>query len=534
MLHFEGRQGGKENPVVLKFSEALLLFLLLLTGCQERTAYTDRNLTLDAFADLKDEQYALDSSLIRKNLEHIFRNDHDDCFALKQARRYYREGGSLVWVRCSGLDSRADTLLAVLRKQLPEMGFNENVFISKQIEDDMNRLRSLSFDDSNPLNLVAARLDYHLTSAYLRYVAGQRFGFVNPFFVLNRYDARDRDTSGTVISYRHLFDIDMDHPDEFYVKRALHRVTSDSLGLYLRQVEPTGKFYHRLQQMLSSTSTSSERRKLLVNMERCRWRDKLETGKEKKYVIVNIPAFHLWAVDPDTMIDMRVACGAIKTKTPLLSSRITHMEVNPEWVIPMSIVSDEVARHGGDSSYFARHGYYIADKKTGQRMSPKSVTPSMLASGKYRVAQHGGSGNSLGRIIFRFPNNFSVFLHDTSSPGAFQRDNRGVSHGCVRVQRPFDLAAFMLGRDADEWLLDKLRISMGMKPETDQGREYLEELDPSKPVPNLVRYLKVTSRVPIFITYYTIFQTPDGLLSYYPDVYGYDEAIGEVLKTYIQ
>jgi len=148
------------------------------------------------------------------------------------------------------------------------------------------------------------------------------------------------------------------------------------------------------------------------------------------------------------------------------------------------------------------------------------------------VAQEGGAGNSLGRIIFRFPNNFSVFLHDTSSPGAFGRDNRGVSHGCVRVQRPFDLAVFMMEKDSDEWLLDKLRISMGMKPETDRGRELLDELDPGEPTPKLVRYQQVSPRVPIIITYYTIFRAPDGTLQYYPDVYGYDKAIGEAMKTY--
>ena len=158
----------------------------------------------------------------------------------------------------------------------------------------------------------------------------------------------------------------------------------------------------------------------------------------------------------------------------------------------------------------------------------------MLCSGNYRVAQQGGAGNALGRIIFRFPNNFSVFLHDTSSPGAFGRDNRGVSHGCVRVQRPFDLAVFLMDDSSDEWLLDRLRISMGMKPETDRGRDFLDNLDPAAPTPTLVHNIPVTPRVPIFITYYTIFLSPDGTLQYYPDVYGYDDTIGAVLNTYIQ
>jgi murein L,D-transpeptidase YcbB/YkuD len=269
-------------------------------------------------------------------------------------------------------------------------------------------------------------------------------------------------------------------------------------------------------------------------MERCRWRDTLKVESSKRYVVVNVPAFHLWAVCPDSIVDMRVACGAVKTKTPLLTSRITHMEVNPEWSIPMSIIRDDVAHHGGDSAYFARHRYYIADRKTGQRLSPQHVSASMLRSGNYKVAQVGGAGNSLGRIIFRFPNNFSVFLHDTSSPGAFGRDNRGVSHGCVRVQHPFELAKFLLGDDADEQLLDKLRISMGMKPETDWGRDLVDALDPAAPMPKLVSWLKVSPRVPLIISYYTIFLTPNGTLQYYPDVYGYDKVIRESLATYTQ
>ena len=532
MLYSESWQGGKKNSSALILS-VLGFFLLLLTGCQESATYTKQNLTFDAFAKMKDETYALNSQTIKENLEHICRNDHNDNYAAKRVHQYYRNNGKLIWVDYTGVDSRADTLLATLNTRLPEIGFNENVFCVKQIAEDLERMRTLCFDESNPINLVAARLDFNLTSAYLRYVIGQRFGFVNPNYILNRYDARDRDTAGTVLSYRHLFDINMAHPDDSYVNRALKRITTDSLGHYLHQVEPTSKLYSRLQQMLKESS-SSLRRRIQINMERCRWREEQQPEQSPKYIIVNVPAFHLWAVCPDSIVDMKVACGALKTKTPLLSSKITHMEINPEWVIPMSIIRDDVARHAGDSSYFARHRYYITNRKTGQRLSPKAVTSAMLNSGNYRVAQQGGQGNSLGRIIFRFPNNFSVFLHDTSSPGAFGRDNRGVSHGCVRVQRPFDLAVFLMDDCPDEWLLDKLRISMGMKPQTDRGREFLDELDPSEPTPVLVRSLTVNPRVPIYITYYTIFQTPDGSIQYYPDVYGYDDAIGEALKTYIQ
>ena len=437
----------------------------------------------------------------------------------------------MIWIDYQTVDDRADTLLAVLESRLPAIGFSLRPFNLNQIREDLERMRSLQFDKSNTINLVAARLEYNLSKAYIRYVAGQRFGFLNPNYVLNHYEFREQDSASKFPSYRQLYDVNIERPGKYYLQQAFTRVTRDSLGSYLRQVEPSDSLYCRLLQMLAQADVS-QRERILVNMERCRWRDSLQVTPDQKYIVVNIPAFYLWAIAPDSIVDMRVVCGNVKTKTPLLSSQITYMQVNPEWMIPMSIIRNEVSPHGGDSAYFARNRYYIADRETGNRLSPSSVTPKMLRSGNYRVVQEGGAGNSLGRLVFRFPNNFSVFLHDTSNPGAFGRDNRGVSHGCVRVQRPFDLAVFMLDKEPDPKLLDKLRISMGMRPETDWGREQLDQLDPREEYPTLVHSINVSPRVPIFITYYTIFLPPNGSLQYYPDIYGYDKAIAKALKTY--
>lgn len=414
------------------------------------------------------------------------------------------------------------------------MGFSEGAFFVEPIAEDLQRLRQLDFDDANDVNLVMARIEYRLSKAYLRYVTGQRFGFTNPLVLLNHVDVRDVDTLGRAKSYRQLFDVEMDLPDYHFVWQAMQKVGNDSLGTYLSECQPHDAFYDRLLAKLPETTLPEERQRLLVNMERRRWREHLTPQQGQTYVMVNVAAYHLWAVSPDTVVDMRAACGALKTKTPLLSSHITRMDVNPEWNIPMSIIRDEVSHRAGDSAYFARRRYYIADRKTGKHVPVNSVSRAMLQSGRYRVSQQGGAGNSLGRIIFRFPNNFDVFLHDTSSPGVFQRDNRGVSHGCVRVQRPFDLARFLLGRDANDWLLDRIRISMGLKPETDKGRAYIQSLGENHEQPRLINSQPLPSRVPIFITYYTLFQAPDGSMQVYPDVYGYDRVIGKALKTYLQ
>lgn len=116
-------------------------------------------------------------------------------------------------------------------------------------------------------------------------------------------------------------------------------------------------------------------------------------------------------------------------------------------------------RHVNDDDYFIRNNYYVVERKSGEYVDLSEVTKDMLLSKDYRVIQEGGPGNALGRVIFRFNNNFSVFLHDTSNPGVFARSDRRASHGCIRVERPFDLAVFMLQEEDDD-VINKIKYSM--------------------------------------------------------------------------
>lgn len=392
-------------------------------------------------------------------------------------------------------------------------------------------MRSLDFGEGkNSINHVAARLEYRLTKACLRYAYGQRFGFINPHRVFNNLDVEKEDTLKRVISYRGLFDVSMDLPTAQYADTVLREVREYRLADYLHAIQPQDRFYQQLQSMLAQADTKEERRRIMVNMERCRWRRHQPIAEEGKRIIVNIPAYHLYAYSPDSMLDMRVVCGTLRTKTPQLSSHIEYMEVNPQWIIPMSIVEADVARRAGDSAYFARNRYNIYDRATNKQIGVHHVSRQMLLSGKYRVAQAGGAGNSLGRVVFRFKNRFSVFLHDTSNPGAFQRESRAVSHGCVRVSKPFDLAKFVLD-SPDEWLLDRIRISMGLPAETERGKEYLSA-NPDKDH-KLIGYVPVKPRVPLYIIYYTLWPDSSGMLQSWPDVYGYDEVIWNHLKPFV-
>lgn len=118
-------------------------------------------------------------------------------------------------------------------------------------------------------------------------------------------------------------------------------------------------------------------------------------------MVVNIPSFHLMAIDHQDTLSMRIGCGASKTKTPILNSHIKRMELNPQWFVPRSIVLHDMIHRVGNHGYFRARNYYVREVATGKEVDLNRVTRSMLISGAYGIAQRGGKGNALGRIIFR-------------------------------------------------------------------------------------------------------------------------------------
>ena len=533
MLHPENRESGKKGHRALKAFLSLLFPILLLASCILGDGGKRSQLSIEDFSDLQAEEYALSAQQLREHLEHILHNDHDSTMADRRVRQYYRDGGSLMWINRNGVNVQADTLIDYLNGRLSDMGFSEQAFALPELAARLSGIRRLCTDSQLPLSEALAELEYGLTKTFARYMIGQRFGFANPYALYNRLDVREVDEQGNPKVYNRLFDIDVEQPSPHYLNTLQRLVLADSVGESLRAAEPTDGVYHQLKAALQNTTGKEARQRLLVNMERRRWHTAMQPDQRQKHVFVNVAAQQLWAVSPDSILNMRVVCGARKTKTPLLHSAVNLIQVNPEWIIPMSILKNETSRHAGDSAYFARNHYYITRRGTGEQVDVKSVSAADMASGAYRVAQEGGAGNSLGRIVFRFPNQFSVYLHDTSNPGAFNNASRALSHGCVRVQRPFDLARFMID-DSDEWLLDRLRISMDMKPETDRGREYLEQHTDEHGHHRLVTAIGVKPQIPVFIDYYTVY--PDPVTKQFvtwPDPYGYDQHILRAIKPFL-
>ena len=290
MLHSKNWQGCPKG-----FHSLIGLFpflaVVLMTACLGGEHHKDREITMEAFSDMKTPAFVFDFAAIRNQLCEVARADVPQTAADRAVRNHYLEGADhLTWIDRWGVDSRPDTLLSWLR-QVPQMGMSERAFYVGQIEQLLQQLRQIDFQSAQDLNHVAAQLEYRLSKACLRYVYGQRFGFMNPNRVFNHLDQDDpTDTLKRIVRYRGLFDMEMDLPTENYAQQVLGAVSNDSLSSLLRSIQPQDKFYQQLQRMLPTAADDASRRRILCNMERCRWRLHHPIPNEGKRVVVNIPA----------------------------------------------------------------------------------------------------------------------------------------------------------------------------------------------------------------------------------------------------
>ncbi len=278
--------------------------------------------------------------------------------------------------------------------------------------------------------------------------------------------------------------------------------------------KPDGMVGSGTRQMLnggSSTPEVSGQKKidlLLVNMERYRW---LPQNLGSFYVNVNIPEFKVRVFqDAEPIHETRVVVGKTHTQTPIFNDEMEEIVFRPNWYVPNSIKSNEIAPYlrrgsgffssGWDTSILRRQGLRIRGPN-GRDIDPDRVDWSRNDIRRYELYQPPGPSNVLGLVKFRFPNTHDVYLHDTTQKGLFANAERAYSHGCVRVQNPDKLATVLLGHDQD-WT--QARVSAAMYNGADA---------------NAVR---IKNRIPVYISYFTAIVDEDGQLKQYKDLYGHD------------
>lgn len=185
---------------------------------------------------------------------------------------------------------------------------------------------------------------------------------------------------------------------------------------------------------------------LRAAMERWRW---MPRDLGDNHVLVNVPAQRLWVYKgTDAVLTMRTIVGKYKRQTPTFSAAITYFVLRPKWYVPHRIaVEDLVPKAQKDPNYYRRAGFTITDKVSGEKVDPNSVDWAAYGKDKdfpYRLVQRPGDDNALGNIKFMFPNPYGVYLHDTSSPSLFRKEERIFSSGCIRVEQPLELASSVL------------------------------------------------------------------------------------------
>jgi murein L,D-transpeptidase YcbB/YkuD len=233
-----------------------------------------------------------------------------------------------------------------------------------------------------------------------------------------------------------------------------------------------------------------------LNLERWRW---LPRDLGERYVLVNIPEYRLEVWDHGKVpVSMRVVVGKKDTPTPIFNDEMTYVVFAPYWNVPSDIASKEtIPSVMKDPAFLDKTNMEVLDH-SGHVVDPSSIDLSQ--PGAYRFRQRPGGKNSLGYVKFMFPNQFNVYLHDTPAESLFARAARSFSHGCVRVEQPEQLAAYVLG-DQPDWTPDRIEAAMH------GGQE---------------KSVKLRQPIPVYLGYFTARPAADGILQFRDDVYGID------------
>ncbi len=229
-------------------------------------------------------------------------------------------------------------------------------------------------------------------------------------------------------------------------------------------------------------------RQIMANMERWRW---LPQQLPRDRIQVNIAAAVLTVFDGDApVMSMRAVTGRPGDETPMLSSTIHSVVINPPWNVPTSIATKELwPKEKASPGYFKRNGFRVIDGT--------------------RLQQRAGDQSALGRYKFDFDNAFSVYLHDTPSRAKFASFSRLASHGCVRLEKPADLAELLLKGDP-AWTPEAIAAAV------DKG--------------DTVR-ARLTKPVSVYLLYWTAFASGNGQMNFRADPYGWDSTLASKIEA---
>lgn len=410
-------------------------------------------------------------------------------------------------------------LLATYYQKANEHGLDPEIFNYTKLKELTNK-----FYDENAINSAdeayraIAELEILTANSLINYSSALQYGVINPKWIYARYYTNTP------------------RPDSVSMAKVFYIADMKS---FLDSIQPQSNAYKEMQKALISGVTApgmsreETERILKVNLERLRWKNKPQASK---YVWVNIPDYRLQVMENGkSVLGMNVCVGKgrnmdytdkladyneskkvidtpYKNETPQLLSEIHSVQVNPIWNIPQSIAKGEIIGR------VQRDPYYLLNSnidvyENGEKIESRGINWSQVTKKnlKYTFKQAPGGDNALGKIKFLFKNNSSVYLHDTPAQAAFEKPMRAVSHGCVRVEKPLELAKALFGEGAKYKLIEKEM----KEPEPDAKNVFL------------------TKKVPVYLDYVTCWVDSSGKLQFCKDVYQLDIVLFTNMKKYI-
>jgi murein L,D-transpeptidase YcbB/YkuD len=242
---------------------------------------------------------------------------------------------------------------------------------------------------------------------------------------------------------------------------------------------------------------------IILNMERWRW---IPKSLEPDYLLVNIPEYRLHVFEKgQEKMTMKVIVGKTLNSTPIFSDKLEYVVLSPYWNVPMSILKSElVPKLIKNPNYLDKLEMEVVTSK-GQQIDPSTINWGSIneSNFKYIVRRRPGPKNDLGDVKFIFPNSKNIYLHDTPNDALFSQTERGFSHGCVRVEKPIDLAVYLL-RNVKGYDQSKILKIISERKE---------------------KYVTLKQKLPVYLVYFTAWADANGIVNFRDDLYGHDKTL---------
>lgn len=234
---------------------------------------------------------------------------------------------------------------------------------------------------------------------------------------------------------------------------------------------------------------------ILINMERGRW---LPPTEGNVLIVANIPDYRLRVFEDNRVVlSMNIVVGTVANNSVIFNDELKYIVFAPYWNVPMSIARNEIVpAMRRNKNYLARNNMEITGYNNGVPV----------------VRQKPGKSNSLGLVKFLFPNSYNIYFHDTPSKSLFEREQRAFSHGCIRLQKPVELAKYLL-RNQPEWTDEKIQEAMHKNKET---------------------WVTLPEAIPVMITYFTAWVDVENSIHFNKDVYGHDKKLAARLFSHAE